>query len=388
MNREAGRSVNLALIVRSGIAATVLLTLAACGAPRTTPGNDVSDTGTSAATSSVRSLSPTSSAMTGGPDTAPFSALTSAATASVLSSATRGPTPRPVTPTPAASTTSPPAQAIYGIPSRPIRVQLTGQVLKGPHNVVMCPPYATALTGTLSQGTPTPDCSHPIPVSGADLNPTHLTLAGHNATHSWGQTHIEAMWNGRTLTATSQRRPTSGDQDRADHLLPTAVGCPAPAGGWKLGAVQDDDAIANIGQAVGADFGALALGYPHGGPTDEGGTNPSYGLQDTEQVLVVGVTGSIPTATAAIRKLFRGNLCVVHTDANGADVNRQSTKIRSTFDGRWDNYGVISTGGRVPTLGTETNQIDVVVRTPELDKLIASIPGPAITINPWIKPTG
>ncbi len=35
------------------------------------------------------------------------------------------------------------------------------------------------------------------------------------------------------------------------------------------------------------------MGYPHGGPTNTDGTNPNYDMQNTEQVVVVGVTGDI-----------------------------------------------------------------------------------------------
>lgn len=248
----------------------------------------------------------------------------------------------------------------------------------------MCPPYTVAGVGTDSSVVPTPDCSHPVPVTGVDLDPAHLTFAGHNSTHRWGQTHIEAWWNGRTLSATSQRRPDTGDQQQADQLLPTGVPCPAPAGGWKLGAVQESG-IGKMAAAVGADFGALAMGYPHGLPTNENGANPSYSLDHTAQVLVVGVTGDIPAATAAIRKLFGDNLCVVHTEIAGAEVKTQFDRMTGIANAAWD-ADVMSIGSRIVTLGTQTNQIDVVVRTPGFDKRIAVIPGPAITVNDWIHP--
>lgn len=396
-------------VLSAGVAAVVLLTLVACAPPGTTSARDTSVTGmpTAAPVSAPPRLStiPLPTMVTSGGDAASLSGTsspsgttsshpmpptgTTAATQPVPSSAAPlSPTTRSVPSAPAADPTSTAAEAVYGTASTPIRVGLTGQVLKGPQNkVVMCPPYAVAVVGTTSKEIPTPECSHPVPVVGVDLDPALLTFAGHNATHSWGRTHIEAMWNGRSLTATSQRKPSKGDEDPAARL-PTAVPCPAPTGGWKLGGVQGDPAIDKIGGVLGADFGALAMGYPHGGPTNGDGTNPSYGLEHTEQVLVVGVIGDIPTATAAIRKLYGGNLCVVHAAVSGAAVSRQYDRIRHTFDGAWDKYGIMSSGSRVVTLGMQTNQIDVVVRTREFDKLIASIPGPAITVNAWIQPSG
>lgn len=207
----------------------------------------------------------------------------------------------------------------------------------------------------------------------------------HDSRHRWGETHIEAWWDGTALTVRSQRLPVAADAD-AGHRPTDAVPCSAPPGGWKVGGVQDDAGVQKIQAAVGGGFGALAMGYPHGGPTNTDGTNPSFGLQDTEQVVVVGVTGDVGRATAAIRKVFTNNLCVVRSSTTAEEVDRQGALLLAMFENKFQQFGIISTSGRQDPLGTPSNQIDLVVDTPEIHRLVIGIPGPPITINAWMTP--
>lgn len=251
--------------------------------------------------------------------------------------------------------------------------------------MVMCPPYPSTGVAIASKEIPTPDCQRSIPVTGVDL--AVVTLPGHNSSHRWGQTHIVASWNGAVLTVTSQRLPDDADRDRSEDL-PDSVACPAPAGGWRVGGLQDDSAIPLIQGAVGAGFGALAMGYPHGGPTNTDGTNPSYSMEHTEQVVVVGVTGNNAQATAAIRKVFQGNLCLVRSRTTGAEIGRQNQQILAALGsaGDWARQGVMGLDEPQNPLGTNTNQIEIVVDTPAMEKMLASIDGPPVAVNAWIKP--
>jgi hypothetical protein len=273
-----------------------------------------------------------------------------------------------------------------GTVDHPIEVQVTGLVLadtKG--KLVMCPPFPVSGVGTVSGApTPTPDCRDAIPVSGVDLD--HLQSPGHNTTHRWGSTHIQATWNGSELKVRTQRDTQPKDQDPlpngVDHLT-----CATPAGGWALGPTQNDEGIAKIEAVVGADFGGLAMGYPHGGPTNVDGNNPSYELNQTEQVVVVGVTGDIAVATKAIRSVFRGNLCVVHASATKAATDRQAATILAALGPDMTKSGVITVATGQPILGTQTNEIQVVVDTAKLEQIVAGLAGPPVTISPWIKPS-
>lgn len=125
----------------------------------------------------------------------------------------------------------------------------------------------------------------------------------------------------------------------------------------------------------------LMLSYPYGSPT-----NSSGDLTRTAQVLLVGVTGDQVAATAAIRRVFRGNLCVTHSDTTDAEIQRQNDAIEKALAPNMDDYGVISFGQLIEKAGTQTNEVNIVVDTPEFDVKIAGIPGPPITINSWIMP--
>lgn len=299
------------------------------------------------------------------------------------------PSPTPATsPTSAAAATAQatPGKRSLGTITYPIAVQVTGMVLADTHGkTVMCPPFPVAAVGTVSGApTPTPDCLDPVTASGISLD--HLQSPGHNTTHRWGNTHIQATWNGSVLTVRTQRVPQPKDQDPlpngVDHLT-----CAMPAGGWALGPTQNDEGIAKIEAAVGTDFGGLSMGYPHGGPTNVDGNNPSYELTHTEQVVVVGVTGDITVATKNIRTVFEGNLGVVHATATKAVTDRQLAAIMAALGPDMTKFGVITVSTGQPILGTQTNEIQAVVDTAKLEQLVASVPGPPVNIIPWIKPS-
>ena len=148
-----------------------------------------------------------------------------------------------------------------------------------------------------------------------------------------------------------------------------------------MGATQGDPGIEKIKSVVGRDFGMLMMGYPNGSPDNANGD-----LSHTAQVLIVGVTDDQTVATTAIRRVFHGNLCVVHSDRSDAEVQQQFNAIQKALGNHMIDYGVMMTGPRVQKIGTQTNEVSIVVDTPELEAKISSIPGPPITVNPWIVP--
>ena len=284
----------------------------------------------------------------------------------------------------APSSSAPSNTPVYGTPGHPIKVQVTGQVVASSKGkVVMCPPFPVAADGVVGGTEPqTPSCQGGVPISGVDVE--NMSDPGRNSAGRWGQIHIEASWDGHSLTVLTQRKTTKADDQP---FVDQPVTCPAPAAGWKVGSTQDDPGIDKIAGAVGAAYGGLAMGYPHGGPTNVDGTNPSYGLQDTEQVVVVGVTGDIAAATAKIRAVFKGNLCVVHSDLTDAEAQRQEAALTAAIGGEMGRYGMISWSVTQKALGVPGPiEIDAVVDTPTLEHLASTIPGPPIKIVPWIQP--
>ncbi len=277
----------------------------------------------------------------------------------------------------------------YGSPQSPIRVQVSGLVLADKSGVLFCPPLPVAGIGsvTLPAEPVTPDCLQGVPVTGMDL--TRLADATHNSSHRWGQGHATALWDGSGLQVISQRLPTRADSEVQPNL-PDDVGCPDPAGGWKLGDTQNDPGIDKIERAVGSGFGGLAMGYPHGGPTNTDGSNPSYSLEHTEQVVVVGVTGDRAAAVRSIRKVFTGNLCVVHADHTGAEVTGMLNQMAAAVGDHAAKMGIMSFGATQQPLGNPIFSLTVVRETQEVDALLSRLTGPPAVVYPWMKldPTG
>lgn len=270
-----------------------------------------------------------------------------------------------------------------------MRAQAVGMVLAAANGTVrLCPPYASGGvglvegTGTAPPAVPTPDCPDPIATTGIAM--TMVASPGHNTTHRWGEVAVSGSWDGTVLHVTSQRPTTPKDLRSMDESLPNAVPCAPPAGGWKLGGVQDDPAIGKIEKVVGPGVGQLAMGYPNG-MHDLG---PSNDLSHTAQVLVVGTTGDLDRARAAIRTVFTGNLCVVHADHSASEIEHQRELLMTAIGADWSQLHLMTTGDRTVRLGDETNEISVAYETQALRDVLAKVPGPTITVNAWLHPVG
>jgi len=279
--------------------------------------------------------------------------------------------------------TSVPVRGKFGTTSAPIPVQVTGLALSDgrTRQVVMCPPFGVAGVGSNSSLVPTPQCLQPIPVSGLDMQA--LASPNHNATNSWGQVHIQAVWNGVSLKVVSQRLPNSSDTDPfASPRL--AVACPAPTGGWIPGALPANLNDGRIQKAAGPGFGGLAIGYPGGAPPV-----PNNGdLHGAIQVLVVGVTGDLPAAESRIRKVYKQNLCAVHAVNRGADVTQQTNKLNSPLIANDPSLkGLMDSFVTQFTLGNPQLVMHVIVDSPGLERMLSKLGGPGVLVDAWIKPT-
>lgn len=125
------------------------------------------------------------------------------------------PPPNSTTITPVPPSPIPKRTPVFGTPTHPIKVQVTGMVLADQHvRVVMCPPFPDGGLAYTSPLPPTPRCLQGKPVIGVDM--ARITLPEHNSTHRWGRAHIGGTWDGNRLMTTSQRLPA--DTDRSDDL--------------------------------------------------------------------------------------------------------------------------------------------------------------------------
>ena len=109
------------------------------------------------------------------------------------------------------------------------------------------------------------------------------------------------------------------------------------------------------------------------------------GIAPSDVMVVVGVTGDLAAATKAIRTVFKDNLCVVHSDLTDAEVQKQQSAVDAALD--WSKLGVTSITQTQKALGVPgPTEINVIVDTPELEKVLSTIAGPPLRVVPWIQP--
>ena len=70
----------------------------------------------------------------------------------------------------------------------------------------------------------------------------------------------------------------------------------------------------------------------------------------------------------------------------GAEIQRQDDLLQRALGNDMSKFGVMETVSAELTIGTQTTVVRAVVDTPQLEQIIAGIPGPPIIIDPWIKP--
>ena len=242
--------------------------------------------------------------------------------------------------------------------------------------VVFCPPHPVAAVGGQDMR-PFKDCPNRVPSTGVDM--ADVADAGAAQGYRWGSVIVEGTWDGHTVRVTGQR-PAPPAHPAAEK--PDVLPCPEPSGGWKIGPTQNDPNIDRVQAAVGPDFGALAMGWPKGPPTD------SLNLTDAVEVVVAGTVGDVDAATAVIRRVYSGNLCVTRAVNSNAVIERQQAAMRTRLTTPiWSELGISSTAVAQQPLGNQVITVDgLAFDSRRLRELIDSIPGPRIGIDPWLTP--
>jgi hypothetical protein len=231
----------------------------------------------------------------------------------------------PVPPTAAAPADdlAPPPVIRTGPGSGRQRVHFAGDILIDARGQHACPPYPVpaVATGVSPRGaTPPPDCPVPWPVSGVD--PALLTERRSATGWTFGKGDFDADFDGERLTVVAQRPWTGAAPDRGSVALHAPTPCAAPRGGWTPGEQPSSTKVQALVDGHPQDWGAVAISYPVAPGSDVTATS------DAVNVLLVGTTRDIPTATASIRAVYGGNLCVVRAQRSAADVGRASSYLR------------------------------------------------------------
>ncbi len=139
--------------------------------------------------------------------------------------------------------------------------------------------------------------------------------------------------------------------------------CPAPPGGWKAqGFTPADSEVIAAYQATHPD---VVVGYK----------------TDTHQrAAVVAVSGDLPTARQELRKVYRGNLCVIAAPYTAAQLRSASDQISAAMAG---GLGPISVAVN-PVAGRI--DVRVVARNAAVNRLIAPFPAGLVHVTAVVRP--
>ena len=157
-----------------------------------------------------------------------------------------------------------------------------------------------------------PQCGG-VPLANWDWGAVSGAQSGSGTT--WGEYHVVGTYDGGVLTVTEVG---AADPDRLDSGTGTirsfATPCPEPAGGWPvaeydLAADEEFAAGAGIAQAR-PDHVALWVDYGGGYTLEQVDQRVADG-KPVAKIMNVVVTGDVAETEAAIRKVWRGPLCVV-----------------------------------------------------------------------------
>jgi hypothetical protein len=190
------------------------------------------------------------------------------------------------------------------------RVVVSGQVRAGPGRPVrMCAPLPVPVTDVAYPPgrEPAPGYCLGVTLVGADL--AALTDRQVLKGVVLGQARVEGRYAAGVVTVDRQG-PPEPSRDRA--TLPQRPGCPTPAGGWRPGRVETRR-LQEYVAARGDRYAGLWLTYPDG----VGGPH----------VPVVGTVLDPAAAERALRTVYAGNLCVVHSPRSAATLARISARL-------------------------------------------------------------
>lgn len=186
------------------------------------------------------------------------------------------------------------AGRIVAVPGGPVR--LCGA------NVSLAAPDASSDRQPGLRTDPGGPCPVGVTLAGVDLD--RLSDRQERSGTVSGTAEITGVYRAGTVTVTAQVAPPpdAGTAGKGPAFgLP--ADCPVPPGGWPRGEVQSLPGIGRATQYVVAHPNVLAsvsIAYPE--PTRSG--------RPGTQVLLVGTTGDVGTATRDIRRFYAGSLCV------------------------------------------------------------------------------
>lgn len=250
---------------------------------------------------------------------------------------------------------------VVAVPGRPVR---------------FCAPVPTAAMGTADGRDQAPAyCDEGVTLLRADLS----RLSGRHQLHGvvWGQAAIRGRYRGGTVTVTRQGGPPSPTLPPVS--FPDKPPCPPPPGGWARGAL-DNDGMNRLDEYLRThpdQFGEIVITYPAGppsGPTDR----PGY--YDATQVALVSTVVDPAAAERALRAVFGGNLCVVRTRHNRAEVDAVGSRVNPLMD---RSLGIYTTG---PDYYAGTYRVELVVLDQRAyDALVAADRGTGLVVaQPWL----
>jgi hypothetical protein len=189
-------------------------------------------------------------------------------------------------------------------------VTASGTVVAAPGRTPrFCAPVPEAAVGSAGPEQP-PSCSLGVDLVGADLDRLSDPTAFRGT--RWGRAGITGRYAAGAVTVTSQGPPAADPYPTPRPLDPPP--CPAPAGGWRPGALDRSalSALSALIEARPSAYGEVAMTYPDGRSGTSG--------QPTEVALVT-TTLDPAQAEHELRTRFDGNLCVQPAVRSRAEVD-------------------------------------------------------------------
>lgn len=259
-------------------------------------------------------------------------------------------------------------------------VTASGLVVAAPGQPVrFCAPVPVAAVGHVGPEQP-PDCSLGVDLVGADTG--RLTGPKTYRDTRWGQAAITGRYTDGTVTVTAQDAPS--DRPGRVTSLPDGTPCPAPAGGWPPGPVDQAglDAVSTLVSSRPTAYGEVVMTYPDGPPS---GPTASTAYPDATEVVMVTTTLPVATAERELRAHFTGNLCVRPAVRSRSATDTAWTRIQADSTS-WQRHGVYEGG---PDYLAGRVHISLVVLDDAAYTWLtdAAAGTPIVDADPWLRPT-
>ena len=304
-------------------------------------------------------------------------AVVAVAAGVVLGLGGRDPDRPPVAAAPAPATSVPAADPADLLVRDGDQVAVSGEVRAVPGRPVrICAPLAVAAPGYEPGQEPAPEyCEAGVTVRGLDL----ATITGrtlHRGVVS-GRARVEGRYAVGVVTVARQA-PPDPEADRPSALTEHPP-CPPPAGGWQAG--QDRaDALVSYLAAHPDQYVDSWVTYPDGYPKSDDGSTP----QAYTTVSVVGTVLDPAAVEPALRKVHRGNLCVVRVTKPKAVLDAVTQRLVTGETG-FREHGVYSVS---PDGITGRVDVELVVLDAAAQRWLrqADDRTGTVTPHPWVRP--